>query len=83
MAGTRTFVFLSCLMLLGNESASINTNIEIFNLMLSDMDENANPCHNFYNSSQKNLEWGESPTVNAQFQVLFEGLKNQSSLELV
>jgi len=81
MAGTRTFVFLSCLVLLGNESASINPNIEIFNRMLSDIDERVNPCQNFYNSSQKNLEWGESPTVNAQVQVLFEGLKNQSFKE--
>ncbi|XP_037707904.1 uncharacterized protein LOC119545988 [Drosophila subpulchrella] len=81
MERTRTLVFISCLVLLGNESASINPNIEILNRMLSDMDERANPCQNFYNSSRKNLEWGESPTVNAQFKVLFEGLKNQSFKE--
>ncbi|XP_016956754.2 uncharacterized protein LOC108029141 [Drosophila biarmipes] len=80
MTGRRAFAFI-CLLLMGTVSASINPNLEIFNRMLSDMDERAQPCQNFYNSSQKNLEWAESPTVNAQFEDLFEGLKNQSFKE--
>ncbi|XP_016995864.2 uncharacterized protein Nepl3 [Drosophila takahashii] len=78
MTETRQFIFIISIFL-GYVVATTNPNLEIFNCMVGEMDDKGKPCQNFYNSSQKNLEWEESsPTVNAQFENLFDGLKDQA-----
>ncbi|EDV57825.1 uncharacterized protein LOC6540670 [Drosophila erecta] len=77
MMGSRPFLSLSWLLLLGSAVCSTNPNLEIMKRMLDDMDEKAEPCHNFYNSSQKNLQWKEFATVSDQFQLLFDGIENE------
>lgn len=75
---SRSYLSLSwLLLLLCSTVCSANPNLEIMKRMLDDMDEKVEPCHNFYNSSQKNLKWHAFATVSDQFQLLFDGIENE------
>ncbi|EDW54333.1 GM18038 [Drosophila sechellia] len=78
MMGSRPILSLSWLfLLLCSTVCSAHTNLEIMKRMLDDMDEKVEPCHNFYNSSQKNLKWHAFATVSDKFQLLFDGIENE------
>ncbi|EDW88386.1 uncharacterized protein LOC6527586 [Drosophila yakuba] len=77
MMASTPLLTLSWLLLLGSAVCSTNSNLKIMERMLGDMDEKAEPCQNFYNSSQKNLQWAEFPTVSEEFQLLFDGIENE------
>ncbi|EDX03789.1 GD22664 [Drosophila simulans] len=78
MMGSRPILSLSWLLLLLCSTVCFaHPNLEIMKRMLDDMDDKAEPCHNFYNSSQKNLKWHAFATVSDQFQLLFDGIENE------
>ncbi|XP_043640963.1 uncharacterized protein LOC122611738 [Drosophila teissieri] len=77
MMRSRPLLSLSWLLLLGSAVCATNPNLEIMKRMLDDMDEEAKPCQNFYNSSQKSLQWAGFPTVSEEFQLLFDGIENE------
>ncbi|XP_017063138.1 uncharacterized protein LOC108102569 [Drosophila eugracilis] len=70
--------WINCMLLLiSSVEGDSDANLKIMDQMLSGIDDKGKPCQNFYNSSQKNLKWGESPIVNTQFQILFDGLNDE------